>query len=209
MPPIEDPSRESARHTVIPLPALRAKFRLELLLEGGLVASGILAAVVMSFGLRGYAVLPTLVPAVIVVLTSTVALRLMRVSLARLRLTERPEGATLRADASGLVVPVTLLLSRNVMADDAAATTVHLPWARITSWTVHPARSRARTRSPAHHEVIIGEGATAESFYISREDLGAEGDAALRVVAAAHSPRALEVRDPRLLRTPPATARIA
>ena len=75
MPPIDDPSRDSARHTVIPLPALRAKFRLELILEGGLVASGILAAVVMALGLRGYAVLPTLVPAVIVVLTSAVALR--------------------------------------------------------------------------------------------------------------------------------------
>ncbi|MFN8669968.1 MAG: hypothetical protein U0164_22485 [Gemmatimonadaceae bacterium] len=209
MPPVDDTSRETASNTVIPLPALRAKFRLELLLECGLVASGVLAAVVMALGLRGYPILPTLVPAVIVVATSAVALRLMRVSLARLRLTETPDGATVRADAAGLVVPVTLLLSRNPLTDDAAAQTVRLPWARIASWTVHPARAGARTRSPAHHEVIVGEGASAESFYISREDLGPEGDAALRVVAAAHTPHALDVRDPRLLRTPPATPRIA
>ncbi|MCC6929393.1 MAG: hypothetical protein IT359_10425 [Gemmatimonadaceae bacterium] len=209
MPPIDDAQRQTASSTVIPLPALRAKFRLELLLEGGLVASGALAATVMALGLRGYTLLQPLIPAAIVLVTSAVALRLMRVSLARLRLTETPDGAILRVDAAGLVVPVTLLLSHNVLQDDAAARTVRLPWARISSWTVHPARQGARRRSPAHHEVIIGEGASAESFYISREDLGAEGDAALREVAAAHSPHALDVRDPRLLRTPPATSRIA
>ena len=215
MPPIESSPQDSSRNgsasgnTVIPLPSLRAKFRLELYLEAGLVAAGGLAALVMALGLRGYARLPILVPSVIVLVTVAVAVRLMRVSLARLRLTDRPDGQCIRADATSLTVPVTALLSRNVLTERAEEAAVTLPWARIASWTVHPARAGARTRAPAHHEVVVGEGAATESFYISREDLGDDADATLRRLAAAHAPRALDVRDPRLLRTPPGTARIA
>ena len=185
---------------VIPLPSLREKFRNELLLEAALFVAVLLTASMLGFGLRGYSVTQWLIPLLVTGFGAVTAAKLAGVSIFKLRLSVSPEGDSIEATPSRIIVPVTVLLSRNAFSERTDLNTITITWAGIKKWAVLPATSAGKRRSPARHKITVDTAAGGDDhIFISREDLGPAADELLLRTAHQYCPVALDVRDVSLL----------